>query len=100
LEKLIIAAALACQPGHRLVDWSDRLPAGTYAAEFTITVNPFYTRVLIYRPGHPEEVLRCCGDRPISTVRVPITDGRFCVGRSQPQMTYKLRLTLKPDLAL
>ncbi|MDR3468318.1 MAG: hypothetical protein P4M07_20480 [Xanthobacteraceae bacterium] len=100
MEKLIIAAALACQPGHRLVDWSDRLPAGTYAAEFTITVNPYYTRVLIYRPGHPEEVRRCCGDRPISTVRVPITDGRFCVGRSQPQMTYNVRLALKPDLAL
>jgi len=100
LEKLFIAAALVCQPGDRLVDWSDRLPAGTYAAEFTVTVNPFYTRVLIYRPGHPEETQRCCGSRPISTVRVPITDGRFCVGRSQPQMTFTLRLAVRPDLAL
>jgi hypothetical protein len=100
MERIILAAALTCQPGHRLVDWSDRLPAGTYSADFIVTVNPFYTRVLVYRPGHPEEVQRCCQGRQISVVRVPISNGRFCVGQSQPQMKYTLRLSMKPDLHL
>ncbi|MGO9360602.1 MAG: hypothetical protein ACLP1D_23515 [Xanthobacteraceae bacterium] len=100
MDKLIIAAALACQPGHRLIDWSDRLPAGTYAAEFIVTINPFYARVLVYRPGHLEEMQRCCSGRQISTVRLPITDGRLCVGQSQPQMTYTLQLSRRPDLPI
>lgn len=100
MEKIVLAAALACLPGHRLVDWSDRLPAGIYPAEFVVTGHPFYTRVLVYRPGHPEEAQRCCEGRQISIVRTPISDGRFCVGQSQPQMKYTLRLSIRPDLHL
>jgi hypothetical protein len=97
---LLIAAALACLPGHRLVDWSDRLPGGTWTAEFVISVTPAYTRLLVYPPGHPEAMERCCGGRLLSVVRVPVTDGRFCVGQSQGQMSWKLHLSLRPDLQL
>ena len=34
MEKILIAAILACQPGHRLVDWSNRFPHGTIFARY------------------------------------------------------------------
>jgi hypothetical protein len=97
---VIAAAILACLPGHRLIDWSDRLPAGIYSAEFVVTVNPFYTRLMIYQPGRPETMQRCCGGRQVSVVRAVIQDGRFCLGQSQPQMTWSLHMAVRPDLQL
>lgn len=100
MNALLVAAALACLAGDRLVDWSSRLPPGTFVGTFVVSLAPFYTRAWMYRPGHPEEVQRCCGNRPISTIRVPITDGRICVGQSQQAMTLNIRLAPRPDVAL
>jgi hypothetical protein len=33
-------------------------------------------------------------------LRVPIQDGRFCIGQSQPQMKWTLRLTFGPGMEL
>jgi len=100
VEKILVAALLACQPGHRLVDWSDRIPAGAFLADFLVTVEPFYTRLSIYQPGHFDDARRCCNGRQVSVIRVPIENGRFCIAQSQPQMKWTLRLNLKPGLEL
>jgi hypothetical protein len=100
VEKILIVALLACQPGHRLIDWSDRIPRGTILADILVTVEPFYTRLSIYQPGHFETVQRCCSGRQASMIRIPIADGRFCIAQSQRQMKLTLHLSLKPGLAL
>jgi len=100
VEKILIAALLACQPGDRLIDWSDRMPPGTTLANVLVTVEPFYTRLSIYQPGHFETVQRCCNGRQASMIRIPIEDGRFCLAQSQRQMKWTLRLSLKPSLEL
>jgi hypothetical protein len=100
MDKILIAAVLACQPGHRLVDWHDRIPHGINSADMVVTLNPFYTRVLIYPAGHPEMMQRCCNNRQISVFRMPVVDGRFCVGQSQPQMKWNLQLTLRPGVEM
>ena len=100
MEKILIAAWLACQPGHRLIDWSDRIPRGTLLADVLVTVEPFYTRLSIYQPGHFETVQRCCNGRQASVMHVPIENGRFCIAQSQPQMKWTLRLNFKPGLEL
>jgi hypothetical protein len=100
MEKILIAAVLACQSGYRLVDWHDRVPRGIDSADMVVTVSPFYTRLLIYPAGHPELTQRCCNNRQISVLRVQIGDGRFCIGQSQPQMKWNLQLTFKPELQM
>jgi hypothetical protein len=100
VEKILIAALLACQPGHRLIDWSDRIPRGTFLADVLVTVEPFYTRLSIYPAGRFEIVQRCCNGRQASVIRIPIEDGRFCIAQSQRQMKWTLRLSLKPGLEL
>jgi hypothetical protein len=95
MHKLLIAALLSCQPGDRLVDWSGRFPSGTHVAAMLVTVSPFYTRLSIYQPGHPDVIHRCCNDKPASVIRMPISDGKFCIGQSQPQMKWTLKLTLE-----
>jgi hypothetical protein len=100
MEKVLIAALLACQPGHRLVDWSDRISRGTFWADILVTVEPLYARLLIYSPGRFETVQRCCQGRQAAMLHIPIEDGRFCIGQSQPQMKWTLRLSLRPSLEL
>jgi hypothetical protein len=100
MEKILIAAMLACQPGHRLVDWHDRIPRGIGFADMVVTVEPFYTRFLIYPAGHPEMLQRCCNNRQISVLQMPMGDGRFCVGQSQPHMKWNLQLSLRPGVEM
>jgi hypothetical protein len=98
MHQILIAATLACLPGHRLVDWSNRIARGVEFADAIVTLEPFYTRLLIYPVGHPENIQRCCNGRPVSVLRVPVGGGRFCIGQSQPQMKWKMRFTLKPGV--
>jgi hypothetical protein len=42
MEKLLIAAVLACLPGDRLIDWSGKLLRGLQFLDFIVTVEPFY----------------------------------------------------------
>ena len=95
MHKLLIAALLCCQPGDRLVDWGGRFPSGTHVAALLVTVKPFYARLWIYQPGRPDTIQRCCNDKPASVMRIPISDGKFCIGQSQPQMKWTLKLTLE-----
>jgi hypothetical protein len=94
--KVLIAALLSCRPGDRLVvDYSGRFPSGTHVASMLVTVEPFYTRLSIYQPGHMDTVHRCCNGRPASVIRMAISDGKFCIGQSQPQMKWTLKLTFE-----
>jgi hypothetical protein len=47
MDKIPLVALLTCQPGHRLIDWSDRIPGGTVLADLLVTVEPFYTRLSV-----------------------------------------------------
>jgi hypothetical protein len=100
MDKILIAALLACQPGHRLIDWSHRIPRATFLADILVTVEPFYTRLLIYQPGHFETAQRCCNGRQASVMHVLIEDGRLCLAQSQPQMKWSVRLSFNPGVEL
>ena len=100
MEKLLIVAALACQPGDRLIDLSGRLPHGLQYMDFIVSLEPFYTRIYIYQLGYPASLQQCCSDKPTSVLRVPIGVGRFCVRQSQPQMKWHLRAVASPDIEL
>ncbi len=46
MEKLLLVAALACQPGDRLIDLSGKLPRGLQFMDLVVSVEPFYTRFI------------------------------------------------------
>jgi len=100
MEKLLIVAALACQPGDRAVDLSGKLPHGLQYMDFIVSLEPFYTRLYIYQLGYPDSFQQCCNNKPASVLRVPIGAGRFCVRQSQPQMKWHLRVLARPDIEL
>jgi hypothetical protein len=100
VEKLLIAAALACQPGDRAIDLSGKLPRGLQYVELIVSVEPFYTRLYIYQPGYPDSFQQCCNNKPTSVLRVPIGTGLFCVRQSQPQMKWHLRGVARPDIEM
>ena len=100
MEKLLIIAALACQPGERLIDLSGKLPRGLQFMDFVVSVEPFYARLYIYQLGFPDSFQQCCSNKPASVLRVPIGNGRFCVRQSQPQMKWRLRGLLGPDIEM
>ena len=100
MDKLLLVAALACQPGDRLIDLSDKLPRNIHYMDFVVSVEPFYTRLYIYEPGFPDSFQQCCSNRPASVLRVPIGTGRFCVRQSQPQMKWRARAILSPDIEM
>jgi hypothetical protein len=60
MEKLLLVAALACQPGDRLIDLSGKLPRNLQFMDFVVSVEPFYTRFYIYQLGFPDSFQQCC----------------------------------------
>ena len=46
---LLIMAALACNPGDRLLDLRDKIPRGLNSIDLVVTVEPFYARFYIYQ---------------------------------------------------
>jgi hypothetical protein len=100
MGKLLIAVALACQPGDRLIDLSGKLPHGLQFMDFVVSVKPFYSRFYIYQLGFPDSFQQCCSNKPTSVLRVPIGEGRFCVRQSQPQMKWSIRALLRPDIEM
>ena len=50
-------AALACNPGDRLVDLRDKISRGLNSIDLMVTVEPFYARFYIYQPGFPDSRL-------------------------------------------
>jgi hypothetical protein len=59
MEKLLLVAALACQPGDRLIDLSGKLPRGLQFVDLVVSVEPFYTRFYIYQLGFPQSRQQC-----------------------------------------
>ena len=100
MEKLLLVAALACQPGDRLIDLSSKLPRGLQYMDLIVSVEPFYTRVYIYQVGYPDSFQQCCSNKSTSVLRVPIGTGRFCVRQSQPQMKWNMRAILRQDIEM
>lgn len=100
MEKLLIIAALVCQPGERLIDLSRELPRGLQFMDFVVSVEPSYARLYIYQLGFPDSFQQCCSNKPTSVLRVPIGTGRFCVRQSQPQMKWSLRGLLRPGIEM
>jgi hypothetical protein len=100
MEKLLIIAALACQPGDRMIDLSGKLPRNIQFIDFVVSIEPFYARFYIYQPGFPESFQQCCSNKPTSVLRVPIGEGRFCARQSQPRMKWRLRALLRPDIEM
>jgi len=97
---LLIMAALACNPGDRLLDLRDKIPRGLNSIDLVVTVEPFYARFYIYQPGFPDSIQHCRGNKPTSIIKVPVVDGRFCVRQSQPQMKWTVRALFRPDIQM
>jgi hypothetical protein len=100
MEKLLLVAALVCEPGDRLINLSSKIPRGMRSMDFVVSLEPFYTRFYIYQPGFPDSVQQCCNGKPAGVLRIPIVDGRFCVRQSQPQMKWNVRALLRPDIEM
>jgi hypothetical protein len=100
MNGLLIRAALACNPGDRLVDLRDKIPRGLNSIDLVVTVEPFYARFYIYQPGFPDSIQHCCSNKPTSIIKVPVVDGRFCVRQSQPQMKWTVRALFRPDIQM
>ncbi len=100
MEKLLLVAALACQPGDRPVDLRSKIPRGVQSMDFVISVEPFYTRFYIYQPGFTDSIQQCCSGKWTGVLRIPVVDGRYCVRQSQPQMKWTVRALLKPNIEM
>jgi hypothetical protein len=100
MEWLLVAALLACNSGDRSIDLSGKIPSAMTSMDFVVTVDPFYARLYIYRPGYPEGFQPCCSDKRTSVIHVPVMDGRFCVKQSQPNMKWNIRALLRPDIEM
>jgi hypothetical protein len=100
MEKLLIVAALACQPGDRLIDLRGKLPRGLQFMDIVVSMEPLYSRFYIYQLGFPESFQQCCSNKPTSVLRVPIGDGRFCVRQSQPRMKWRAHVLFRPDIEM
>ncbi|MGA2058773.1 MAG: hypothetical protein ABSG88_26190 [Bradyrhizobium sp.] len=100
MEKLQIAALLACDPGDRLLDLSWKIPRGWKSIDFVVSVEPFYERFYIYQLGHPDSFQQCCSGKPTSVIRVPVVDGLFCIRQSHPRMKWQVHVLLRPDVEM
>ena len=100
MEKLFLIAALACQPGERLIDLAGKIPRALQYMDLVITIEPFYARIYIYQLGYPDSFQQCCSNKPSSVLRVPVGSGRFCIRQSQPQMKWSARALFRPDIEM
>ena len=101
MEKLLVIAALLCQPGDRLIDLRSKIPREVRSMDFVVSLEPFYTRFYVYQPGFPDSSRQqCCDGKPSAVLRIPIVDGRFCVKQSQPNMKWTVRALLMPGIEM
>jgi hypothetical protein len=75
-----------------------KIPRGLKSIDLIVSVKPFYARFYIYQAGYPDSFMQCCSDKPSGVLRVPVIDRRFCVRQNQPQMKWRVRVVLKPDV--
>ena len=100
MEKLLLVTALACLPGDRLVDLTNKIPRDIRSMDFIVSLEPFYARFYIYQPGFPDSLQQCCSGRPTGVLRIPVVDGRFCIRQSQPKMKWTVRALSRPDIEM
>ena len=101
MEKLLVIAALLCQPGDRLIDLRSKIPREARSMDFVVSLEPFYTRFYVYQPGFPDSSRQqCCDGKPGAVLRIPIVDGRFCVKQSQPNMKWTVRALMMPGIEM
>ena len=100
MEKLLLVTALACLPGDRLVDLTNKIPRDIRSMDFIVSLEPFYARFYIYQPGFPDSFQQCCSGKPTGVLRIPVVDGRFCVRQSQPRMRWTVRALSRPDIEM
>ena len=96
--KLLLVAATTCQAGGRFVDLGGKLPNNLRYIDILVSVEPSYTRLYISQLGFPESVQQCCSGKPAAVLHVPVAAARFCILQSQPQMKWKAKIILRPDL--
>ena len=77
MKWLLITAALACNPGDRLVDLRDNIPRGLNSIDLMVTVEPFYARFYIYQPGFPDSIQHCCATRGLQLSKCPLLMAAF-----------------------
>lgn len=100
MEQLLLAAALACQPGDRLLDINSKIPRGVRSIDLVVSVEPFYSRFYIYQLGFPDSIQQCCSSKPTSILRIPVVDGKYCVRQSQAKMKWTVRVLLTPAIEM
>jgi|SRR5665213_666651 len=100
MKWLLTAAVLACNPGDRLIDLSNKIPRGLKSVDLVVTVDPFYARFYIYQAGYPESIQHCCNNKRMSVIHVPVVDGRFCVRQSQPNMKWRVQVLFRSDIEM
>ena len=100
MEKLLLAIALACEPGDRLVDLGSKIPRNVRSIDLVVSLEPFYTRFYIYQPGFPDSIQQCCSGKSTAVLRIPVLNGRYCIRQSQPQMKWTVRVLLKPAIEM
>ena len=100
MEKLLLAIALACEPGDRLVDLGSKIPRNVRSMDLVVSLEPFYTRFYIYQPGFPDSIQQCCSGKSTAVLRIPVLNGRYCIRQSQPQMKWTVRVLLKPAIEM
>ena len=100
MNNLLLVAAVACLPGHRLLDFSSKVTGPNQSVNFVVTIEPLYARLNIYPLGLPNESVPCCGNKQTSVIRLLAGDGRFCLKQSQPQMTWRIGVIIAPEISL
>jgi hypothetical protein len=79
--ELLLVAALACQPGDRLIDLSSKIPRGVRSMAFVVSLEPFYTQFYIYHAGFPDSVQQCCPGKPTAVLRNQLWLDDFASGK-------------------
>jgi hypothetical protein len=75
----MLAAALLCEPGDFMVDFTSRALAGTNSADLVVQVLPLGAYVIVCPPGRLQDGKRCCGGKPNLLMTMPMPDRKLCV---------------------
>jgi hypothetical protein len=97
---LLIMAALACDSGDRLVDLRDKIPRGLNSIDLMVTVEPFYARFYIYQAGFPESLQHCCGNKPSSIIKCPLSTAVSASDKVSRGMKWTVRALFRPDIQM
>ena len=98
--KLFLVVTMTCQAGERLVDLSGKLPSNLRYVDIVVSVEPAYARLYISQLGFPDSFQQCCSGKHTAVLHLPVAGAQFCIKQSQPQMKWKAKVLLRPDVEL